>query len=136
MKKFLSVILAALILVCPLSGFAANEAETLEWYFCDDSEDCEPWFYNCKGNIGLGETEIKFTEKEFSDYYTFNAEKAGYYYVECSDYEIDWFGFPETIKDGKAFREAEGYYVSDSYVEKKMVYKLDAGETVCDLKLL
>lgn len=129
MKKLLSVILAALILVCPLSGFAANAAETLEWYFCDDIEDCDPWIYEYKGGITLGETEVRFTDSEF-DYYTFNAENAGYYYVECNNYEILWFGFPEGIKDGKAFREAEGYYASESDIEKKVVFKLNAGETV------
>lgn len=130
MKKFLSVILAALILACPLSGFATDAVETLEWYFCEDIETCDPWIYNFKGDITTGETEIKFTEDDYFDYYTFNAEKTGYYYVECNNYEIDWFGFPEGIADGKAIREAEGYFVSGSYVEKKAVYKLNAGETV------
>lgn len=130
MKKFLSVILAALILVCPLSGFATDAAETLEWYFCDDLDYCEPWYYEYKGEIALGETEIKFTEDDYCDYYTFNAENAGYYYVECNNYEILWFGFPEGITDGKAIREAENYYASESDIEKKIIFKLNAGETV------
>ena len=57
-------------------------------------------------------------------------EKEGYYYVECNNYEISWFGFPEEVTDGKAIREAEGYFISGSDIEKKAVFKLNAGETV------
>lgn len=131
MKKFLSVILAALILVCPLCGFATEAPETLEWYFfCDDSEPCDPWIYSYKGSIGLGKSEVKFTEGEYNDYYTFNAENAGYYYVKCSENDILWLDFPEEIKDGKAFGEAEGYFISESECDIESIIKLDAGETV------
>ena len=130
MKKLLSVILAALILACPLCSFAADAAQTLEWYFCDDGDYCDPWIYDYRGEVTLGENEIKFTEEEYCDYYTFNAEAGGYYYIECNCEEIEWLAFPETIKDGDAYREAEGYYISGSDIEKKAVYKLNKGETL------
>ncbi len=132
MKKFMSVILAALILVCPLlSAFATQAPETLEWYFCmeEDIEYCDPWIYDYTGEITLGENEIAFTEDEGCNYYTFNAENAGYYYVECLEEKISWLGFPREIKDNTAFLEAESYYISGSDLERKIVYKLDAGET-------
>ena len=131
MKKFLSVILAAIILACPLlSGFATEAAQTLEWYFCDEPEYCDPWFYNYKGEAECGDNKIVFTEDDYCDYYTFTVENTGYYYVECIDEEVSWFGFPEGIKDGKAYFETEGYYISGSDIEKKAVYKLNKGNTV------
>ncbi len=130
MKKLLSIILAALILTCPLCSFATEAVQTLDWYFCDDPDYCEPWVYNYKGEVTLGENTLVYTEDDYCDYYTFNAENSGYYYVECNDEEIEWFAFPEEIQNGKAYFEAEGWFVSGSDIEKKAVYKLDAGETV------
>lgn len=129
MKNFLSIILAAAILACPLCSFATEAAQTLNWYFCDEDEYCDPWIYNYKGEIVLGENEIKFTEDEYCDYYTFNAENDGYYYVECNDKEIDWLAFPEVIKNGEAYRTAYSYYVSETDTEYKMIFELEAGET-------
>ncbi len=132
MKKIMSVILAALILVCPmLSAFATQAPETLEWYFCmeEEIEYCDPWIYDYMGEITLGENEVSFTGEEGSSYYTFNAENAGYYYVECLEEKVSWFGFPEKIKNNTAFYEKEGYSISGSDLERKTVYKFDAGET-------
>lgn len=133
MKKFLSVILAALILVCPISCFATEVAkQTLEWNFCDDDDYCDYWTYSYKGDMTLGENEITFTEDSYCDYYTFNAENAGYYYVEYSnnDYPIDWLGFPEEIIDGKAQLIAKNCSAESADNEAKTVFSLDAGETV------
>lgn len=129
MKKILSVILAALILACPLCSFAAEAAQTLDWYFCFDDEYCEPWNYNYQGEVVLGENEITYIEDKYCVYYTFNAEESGYYYVECTDEEIVWSAFPEIIKNGNAYRVAENDYISENNIEKS-VYKLNAGETV------
>ncbi len=131
MKKFLSVILAALILACPLSGFATEAAQTLEWYFCEEEylNECYPWTYNYAGEVTIGDNEITFKKDEYCSYYTFNAETAGYYYVECFDEEIGWFGFPESIKNGKAYREAELYYITDLYNDRKVIFKFNEGET-------
>lgn len=132
MKKFMSVILAALVLVSPMiSAFATQTSETIEWYFCmeEEIEYCDPWIYDCMGEITVGENEVGFINEEGSSCYTFNAENAGYYYVECLEEEIGWFGFPEEIKNNTAFHEKEAHSISGSDIEKKTVFKLDAGET-------
>lgn len=128
MKKILSVILSALILACPLCSLAAEAAQTLDWYFCFDDEYCEPWYYSPQGEVVLGENEITFAEDEYCVYYTFNAENSGYYYVECLDDEIEWLAFPEIIRNGDAYRVATCDYITDE--ENKIVFKLNAGETV------
>lgn len=137
MKKFLSVILAALILVCPLSGFATEAAQTIEWYFCmeEEIEYCDPWIYNYMGEITIGENEVAFINEEGCSYYTFNAENAGYYYIECLDEKVGWFGFPGKIENNTAFYEEECNSISGSDIEKKTVFKLDAGETFFGIDL-
>lgn len=138
MKKFLSFILAAIILACPLCSFATNAAETMDWYFCDEEylNECEPWIYTFGGETALGENEITFDGVNFCTYFTFNAEASGYYYVECNDAEIDWLGFPESVKNGSAYREATSCYISEDDINKDFIFRLDAGETYLGVDFL
>ncbi len=138
MKKFLSFILAAIILACPLCSFATNAAETMDWYFCDDEflNESDPWIYTFGGETALGENEITYDGENYFAYFTFNAETSGYYYLECTDAEIGWFAFPECTKNGTAYREATSYYLSEDDINKEIIFKLDAGETVLGIDFL
>lgn len=127
MKKALSLILAVIMAFGGMTAaFAAEIGDTLKWYFYEDLYE-----YSYQGEITEGTLTIS-NELGGEYYYTFNAEKAGFYSFEYDYWNNDiYFYTPEKIENGIAYdgliTNTYYDYEAEEYIE---IFYLNAGENI------
>lgn len=124
LKKVLAALLAAVIVITGGAfAFAADTDTVIEW----NIEDADFTFNALyAGEAKEGNFIVKAMEEYEDVYYTFNAEKAGYYTITFDWYPVDYCLVAETYADGKASGDRENLVDNDG---QKVVntYYLDAG---------
>lgn len=127
MKKALSLILAVIMAFGGITAaFAAEIGDTLKWYF-----DEELYEYSYQGEITEGTLTIS-NELGGENYYTFNAEKAGFYSFEYDYWNNDiYFYTPEKIENGIAYNSlvTSDYsnYETEEFID---IFYLNVGENI------
>ena len=122
MKKRITLIIAlafaiALAICGSTAAFAAEENETINWYFDD-----ELWEYQLIGEAKEGKNTIPAGTEGYELCYKFNAEKSGYYLVSFSYEDFDWIGFPDMINHNDPIDIAERIYVKEGYCTEILYY--------------
>lgn len=137
MKKritlILTVIFALALAVCgSTAAFAAEESETVDWFFGEFYEGeyyGEYWEYKLLGEAETGKTVIPAETEGFDLCYEFNVPESGYYLLSYCVDDFDWIGFPKEIdEDGSAINSLNGVWVEYDY-NCEVIFYLEKGET-------
>lgn len=123
LKKTAAVILAALIVITGGAFAFADSAKTvIEWELGEDYV-VEALYV---GEAKEGTFTIKAMEEYEDVYYTFNAEKAGYYSITFEWYPVDYGYVAESYENGRATGDRE--YIATGDLDKvTYVYYFDEG---------
>ncbi len=128
MKKRITLIIAlafavALAICGSTAAFAAEDTNTLYWYFGDES-----WKYEVLGETKTGKTVIPAETEEFELAYEIDIPESGYYLLTWSNNDFSWLGFPEEIEDGVAYNTGDFKHLSDKG-NTELLYRLEKGKT-------
>lgn len=128
LKKVMAALLAAVIVITGGAfAFAANAETVIEWEYNEE--------YVFEALYAGEATEGTFTVKEMDEYesvyYTFNAEKAGYYTITFDWYPVDYCLVAETYEDGKATGDREYLFSEDGDNYVNMYYFDEGVNYIC-----
>ena len=135
MKKritlILTVIFALALAICgSTAAFAAEENETVEWFFGEIYEDeyyGEYWEYDLLGEAKVGKNTVSPETESYEICYEFDVPESGYYLVSYCCEEFGWVGFADFIKDGTAYTGNNNIWVKDGYFTE-ILYYLEEGK--------
>lgn len=123
LKKAMAALLAVVIVITGGAFAFAENAETVITWEANEDYSFDALL---AGEAIEGTFTIKAMEEYENVYYTFDAEKAGYYTITFDWYPVDFSYVAETFEEGKAYGERENYIFSDDG-EAVALYYLDEG---------